>query len=107
LFTGNVYLILNTSNLGDYEKLSFDLIKRGLGVHCGECGAYNKTPNHVFLSWFEDVLDVLHQNGIGFGIWEFSVAFGILNSGRQDVAYQDWYGQKLDRKYLTLLMKYT
>jgi len=83
-----------------------DLIKRGVGVHCGECGAYNKTPHHVFLSWFEDVLDVLHENGIGFGIWEFSGAFGILNSGRQDVAYEDWYGQKLDRKYLNLLMKY-
>ncbi|MFD2203845.1 glycoside hydrolase family 5 protein [Shivajiella indica] len=83
-----------------------DLVKKGVGVHCGECGAYNKTPHQVFLSWFEDVLDVLYDNGIGFGIWEFSGTFGILNSGREDVDYEDWYGQKLDRKYLQLLMKY-
>jgi len=83
-----------------------ELMKMGVGVHCGECGAYNKTPHEVFLRWFEDVLDVLNENGIGFGIWEFSGAFGILNSGRTDVAYEDWYGQKLDRKYLNLLRKY-
>lgn len=83
-----------------------ELVQKGVGVHCGECGAYNKLPQAVFLGWFEDVLDVLHANGIGFGIWEFSGAFGILNSGREDVAYEDWYGEKLDRKYLNLLMKY-
>lgn len=83
-----------------------ELMKMGVGVHCGECGAYNKIPHEVFLRWFEDVLDVLNENGIGFGIWEFSGAFGILNSGRTDVAYEDWYGQKLDRKYLNLLRKY-
>lgn len=83
-----------------------ELLQKGVGVHCGECGAYNKTPHAVFLRWFEDVLDFLNENRIGFGIWEFSGAFGILNSGRTDVAYEDWYGQKLDRKYLNLLMKY-
>jgi aryl-phospho-beta-D-glucosidase BglC (GH1 family) len=83
-----------------------DLVKQGVGVHCGECGAFNKTPHPVFLAWFEDVLDILHENGIGFGIWEFSGTFGILDSGRQDVDYEDWFGHKLDRKYLDLLMKY-
>lgn len=83
-----------------------ELIKKGIGVHCGECGAYNQVPHDVFLAWFEDVLDVLHENGIGFGIWEFSGSFGIMNSGRMDVAYRDWYGNKLDQKYLNLLMKY-
>lgn len=83
-----------------------ELVKQGVGVHCGECGAYNKTPHPVFLAWFEDVLDILHENGIGFGIWEFSGTFGILDSGRQDVDYEDWFGHKLDRKYLDLLMKY-
>jgi aryl-phospho-beta-D-glucosidase BglC (GH1 family) len=83
-----------------------DLVKQGVGVHCGECGCYNKTPHDVFLAWFGDVLDILHVNGIGFGIWEFSGTFGVLNSGREDVVYEDWYGQKLDRKMLNLLMKY-
>jgi endoglucanase len=89
-----------------YYEPWVELIRQGVGVHCGECGAYNRTPHHVFLAWFEDVLDVLQQHRIGFGIWEFSGAFGILNSGREDIQYEDWYGQKLDRKYLNLLMKY-
>jgi len=29
-----------------------------------------------------------------------------LDSGREDVAYEDWHGHKLDRKLLDLLMKY-
>lgn len=83
-----------------------ELLKNGVGVHCGECGCFNKTPHNVFLAWFEDVLDILDENGIGFGIWEFSGSFGVMNSGRADVDYEDWYGQKLDRKMLNLLTKY-
>jgi len=30
----------------------------------------------------------------------------VLDSGRSDVAYEDWHGHKLDRKFLNLLMKY-
>jgi hypothetical protein len=52
------------------------------------------------------VLDILTRNNIGYALWEFSGDFGVLNSGRDDVAYEDWHGQKLDRKFLNLLMKY-
>ena len=83
-----------------------DLLKQGVGVHCGELGCYNKTPHDVFLAWFGDVLDILQTNNIGFGLWEFSGTFGVLNSGRTDIEYEDWYGEKLDRKLLELLMKY-
>jgi hypothetical protein len=92
--------------LETHYKPWIELIKQGVGVHCGECGAYNKTSHHVFLAWFEDVLDMLYENGIGFGIWEFVGSFGILDSGREDVVYDDWYGHQLDRKFLNLLMKY-
>jgi len=77
-----------------------------VGVHCGECGCWNETPHDVFLAWFDDVLSVLSEHGIGFALWEFNGTFGILNSGRKDVQYEDWHGQKLDRKLLTLLQKY-
>lgn len=76
-----------------------------MGVHCGECGCWNKTPHDVFLAWFKDVLEILSENGIGFALWEFVGSFGILDSGREDVEYEDWYGHKLDRKLLDLLMK--
>jgi endoglucanase len=75
----------------------------GVGVHCGECGCFNLTPHEVFLAWFGDMLDILSKEGIGFGLWEFDGAFGVLNSNRKDVDYEDFYGQKLDRKLLKLL----
>ncbi|MBK1880406.1 glycoside hydrolase family 5 protein [Pelagicoccus mobilis] len=81
----------------------FDLKESGVGVHCGECGCYKETPHDVFLSWFGDVLSVLAERGIGFGLWEMTGDFGFLNSGRSDVDYEDWYGYKLDRKLLNLL----
>lgn len=83
-----------------------ELKSQGVGVHCGECGCYNKTPHAVFLAWFGDVLDILTAEGIGYALWEFDGDFGVLNSKRPDVAYEDWHGQKLDRKLLELLRKY-
>ncbi|GAB2793154.1 cellulase family glycosylhydrolase [Rhabdobacter roseus] len=83
-----------------------ELTQQGVGVHCGECGCWNKTPHEVFLAWFGDVLDVLKTHDIGFALWEFRGSFGLLDSGRDDVAYEDWHGHKLDRKLLTLLQKH-
>jgi len=97
---------LSRELLETYYKPWIELSKQGVGVHCGECGCWNKTPHDVFLAWFEDLLDILHENKIGFSLWEFSGSFGILNSGRTDVAYEDWHGNKLDRKLLNLLRKY-
>jgi len=79
------------------------LLQSGVGVHCGECGCYNQTPHQVFLDWFADVLDILGSHGIGFALWSFRGNFGILDSGRKDVDYVDWYGHKLDKKLLDLL----
>ncbi|WP_183558466.1 glycoside hydrolase family 5 protein [Mucilaginibacter sp. SP1R1] len=82
-----------------------ELVNRGGGVHCGECGCWNKTPHEVFMAWFADVLGIFAANKIGFAIWEFDGDFGILNSGRADVVYEDWHGHKLDRKMLQLLQQ--
>ncbi len=82
-----------------------ELVKSGTGVHCGECGCYNKTPHEIFLAWFGDVVDILSSNGIGFALWNFRGDFGILDSGRTDVDYERWHGHKLDRKLLDLISK--
>lgn len=95
----------NRRFLEDFYAPWFDLIDRGIGVHCGECGAYKETPHGVFLAWFHDVLDVLSQRGVGFALWELRGDFGILDSGRVDVAYEDWYGYRLDRQLLRLLQR--
>ena len=98
---------LDRSLLETYYKPWIELAQQGkVGVHCGECGCWNKTPHPVFLAWFNDVLDILHSNKIGFALWEFIGSFGILDSGREDVAYEDWHGRKLDRKLLELIKKY-
>jgi aryl-phospho-beta-D-glucosidase BglC (GH1 family) len=97
---------LSRDMLEAYYKPWIELSQKGAGVHCGECGCWNKTPHAVFLAWFGDVLDILGTNGIGFGVWEFAGSFGVLDSERADVAYEDWHGHKLDRKMLELLMKH-
>jgi len=97
---------LSREKLEVFYKPWIDLVNHGVGVHCGECGCYNKTPHDVFLAWFGDVIDILSTNNIGFAIWNFIGDFGVLNSGRSDVAYEDWHGEKLDRKFLNLLVKY-
>ena len=97
---------LDRSLLEAYYKPWIALAEQGVGVHCGECGCWNKTPHAVFLAWFNDVLDILSQHKIGFALWEFIGSFGILDSERTDVAYEDWHGHKLDRKLLELLKKY-
>jgi len=97
---------ISREKLEEYYKPWIELKNKGVGVHCGECGCWSKTPHDVFLAWFGDVLDILSSNEIGFALWEYIGDFGILNSGREDVAYEDWHGYKLDRKLLTLLQKY-
>jgi endoglucanase len=83
-----------------------DLAARGVGVHCGECGCFIHTPHDVFLRWFEDVLDILTGYGIGYALWHFRGDFGILDSNRKDVAYEDFHGHLLDRKLLDLLRRH-
>ncbi len=93
-------------NLEDLYRPWIDAVNKGIGVHCGECGCYNKTPHKVFLAWFGDVLSILTDAGIGYALWNFRGSFGILDSGRNDVGYTDWYGHKLDSRLLELLKKY-
>lgn len=93
-------------SLEEYYKPWIDAVINGTGVHCGECGCWKKTPHEVFLAWFGDIVDILTSNGIGYALWNFRGDFGILDSGREDVEYADWYGHKLDSKLLDLIRKY-
>lgn len=83
-----------------------DLAKKGVGVHCGEGGAYNKTPHNVVLAWLRDVLEILTGHGIGLALWNFRGSFGIMDSDRRDVQYEDFHGHKLDRELLSLLREF-
>jgi len=105
----------STSDTGDYwDRARLEeyyapwaaLIREGVGVFCGECGCFNKTPHAVFLAWFEDMLQILKSHGVGYALWTFRGSFGILDFGRQDVDYKDFHGHKLDRALLDLLERY-
>jgi len=82
------------------------LARQGLGVHCGEGGSNNSAPHDVVLRWYRDVLEVLTSHNIGHALWNLRGPFGILDSKRADVAYEDWHGHELDRKLLELLQAF-
>jgi hypothetical protein len=79
---------------------------RGVGVFVGEWGCYNKTPHAVALRWMEDNLANFRQAGWGWALWNFTGPFGVLDSDRPDVTYEDFQGHKLDRQMLDLLQRY-
>ena len=76
---------------------------KGVGVIVGEWGAFHKTPHDVVLRWGRDCLELWKEAGWGWALWNFRGDFGILDSGRTDVAYEDFHGHKLDRRLLDLL----
>lgn len=88
-----------------YERWAA-LARQGVGVHCGEGGAYNRTPHEVFMHWLHDVLEILSASGIGLALWNLRGPFGVLDSGRNDVKYEDWHGHRLDRRLLELLQTF-
>ncbi|MBI1388753.1 MAG: cellulase family glycosylhydrolase [bacterium] len=79
------------------------LEEKGCGVHVGEWGAYNRTPHDVVLAWMKDCTALWKDAGWGWSLWNLRGAFGVADSGREDVAYEDFDGHKLDRKMLELL----
>ena len=82
------------------------LESKGAGVHVGEWGSYNKTPHEVVLRWMRDFLGLWKEAGWGWALWNFRGSFGVLDSQRTDVAYEDSRGHKLDRKMLELLQQF-
>ena len=97
----------------DKAKLQRDYIEpwkkleaEGIGIHVGEWGCYKHTPHAVALRWMEDCLSLWKEAGWGWSLWNFRGDFGILNSGRTDVQYENFKGEKLDRQMLELLRKY-
>ena len=82
------------------------LVDRGVQVHVGEWGCFNKTPHDVTLRWMRDILSLWKEAGWGHAMWNLKGSFGILNSQRVDVKYEDYKGHKLDRKMLELIKEY-
>ncbi len=82
------------------------LEERGVGVMVGEFGAFNRTPHKVVLAWMRDCLDNWKEAGWGWALWNLRGSFGVLDSDRKDVSYEDWRGHRLDRQMLELLLSH-
>jgi aryl-phospho-beta-D-glucosidase BglC (GH1 family) len=95
-----------SQTLVDYLKPWKALKAQGGAVFVGEWGCYNKTPHAVALAWMRAWLEEWKQARYGWALWNFRGSFGILDSGRSDVQYEDWHGHKLDREMLKLLQAY-
>ena len=80
-----------------------ELQRKGVGVHVGEWGAYNRTPHAVVLAWMRDQLALWREAGWGWALWNLRGPFGVLDSGRADVTYEPYEGHRLDREMLELL----
>ncbi|MDQ7824850.1 MAG: cellulase family glycosylhydrolase [Candidatus Eremiobacteraeota bacterium] len=78
----------------------------GIGVFVGEWGAFSRTPHDVTLRWMKDCLTNWKKASWGWALWNFRGSFGILDSGRDDVTYEEFEGHKLDRRMLDLLQRY-
>jgi endoglucanase len=103
-------LKIKDGDVWDKERLRQEYIepwqaleRQGVGVHVGEWGAFQHTPHPVVLAWMRDWLALWKQAGWGWALWNFRGSFGILDSNRSDVAYENWRGHKLDRPMLELI----
>jgi len=97
----------------DREKLRAELIAKwqplvsqGVPVHVGEWGCFIKTPHDVALAWMSDLLALWKEAGWGWSMWNLRGNFGVVDSNRADVVYEDFRGHKLDRKMLELLLNH-
>ena len=83
-------LTVKPGDVWDKERLRREQIEpwkalenQGVGVHVGECGAFNRTPHKVTLAWLRDCLELWKEAGWGWALWNFRGSFGILDSGRR------------------------
>ncbi len=79
------------------------LVDQKVQIHVGEWGCYNKTPHTVALAWMQDCVSLWKEAGWGNALWNLRGSFGVLDSERADVKYEEYKGHKLDRKMLEVL----
>lgn len=100
---------------GDWnrERIEHQLIRpwkeieaMGVGVHVGEFGAHRFTPHPVVLGWIRDLLGAWQEAGWGWALWNLRGSFGILDSERADVRFENFRGHQLDRRLLELLREF-
>ena len=83
-----------------------EALANGTFVMAGEFGVWKMTPHDIVLDVFEDYLALWKERGMGWALWNLRGDFGVLDSNRVDVEYEEFEGHKLDRRMLELLQRY-
>lgn len=76
---------------------------KGVGVMIGEWGTHQYTPHDAVLGWMRDMMELWKEAGWGWALWNLHGNFGVFDSGRPDVRYEEFRGRKLDRAMLNVL----
>ena len=93
--------------LATHQLAAWDQVRaQGEFVMAGEFGVWKKTPHAIVLDFLEDYLALWKERNMGWALWNLRGEFGILDSNREDVKYENYKGHKLDRQMLDLLLKY-
>jgi endoglucanase len=79
------------------------LTDAGAPVHVGEWGCFTQTPHEVCLAFMADEVSLWKEAGWGWSMWNLRGGFGVVDSNRADVQYEDFRGHKLDRKMLEII----
>jgi aryl-phospho-beta-D-glucosidase BglC (GH1 family) len=82
-----------------------DVQKRGVAVHIGEFGCFNRTPNDIALRWLADLLGLFREFGWGYAMWNFDGPFGIIEHGRPGARFECMDGYQVDRTLLDLVIQ--
>jgi hypothetical protein len=82
------------------------LSRKGVTVMVGEFGSVEMLPAATNLAWLEDNLKLWKERNWSWAMWGFRGLFGVLDSKRPGVVYEDYKGHKLDRQMLELLQRY-
>ena len=90
--------------LAEMYEQNWGAWERGGGaVHVGEFGCHNQTPPQIANAWFRDILEVYSRRNWGWALWRLRGSFGVLDSERVGVKFENFGGAKLDRELLEIL----
>lgn len=91
----------------DTYRNSIEIAKRdSIPIMVQEFGVHNKTPHDVTIAFLNDIINLFHENNIGWALWNFTGSFGIMDSERSDCTYEPYEGYQLDREMLETLTQF-
>jgi len=94
----------NRAAIEDYYSEWRKVEAKGVKIHMGEFGCYDKTPNDIALRWLTDLMSIWKDYGWGYALWRFNGSFGIIDHGRENARYEKIMGFSVDRDLLDLLI---